>query len=82
MGSDPADDEAWLFGNADASLGREGSRSDPRCELGPVPAKGTPDLRLDPERALLGRARSDESRLWRDEEQAWTSAHAEAQSGQ
>jgi hypothetical protein len=82
LGPYPADDEACLFGDADASLGREGSRSDPGGELGPVPAKGTSDLRLDPERALQRRARSGEPRLGRGEEQAGTSADAEAQSGQ
>jgi hypothetical protein len=75
---DPADDEAWLFGNADASLGGESSRSNPRGELGPVPAKGTTDLRLDAQRAFPCRASSDESRLRGGEEQAGTSADGEA----
>jgi hypothetical protein len=79
---DPADDEASLLGDADASFGREGSRSDPGCELGPVPAKGTADLCFDAERALRGRARGDESRVGGDEEQAGTGADGNAQSGQ
>ena len=68
LGLDPADDEACLVANANASLVGEGSRADPRCELGRVPAKGTSDLRLDAERAFQGRAGGDEARLGRGEE--------------
>jgi hypothetical protein len=82
LGLDTADDEACSLGNADSSLGREGSCSDPRCELGRMPAKGTSDLRFDAERAFQCRARSDESRIGRGEEQAGPSADGEAQSGQ
>ena len=52
LGLQPADDEARLSGNTDASLGREGSRSDPRCELDLVPAKGATDLHLDSDGAF------------------------------